>query len=193
MTDHHVATTGEEYAALPEGTIVGDHLAPNKIGLEVLWQKLPDGLWWRYSTGQYYATLDGDTRPVLRHGWGDREPPPNKPKGEPMTDRAQEILDLVKKRDHHYEGYMETCSELRNRARNRHDEVDPLEGEVWHVILASSGCARTVVPAIKGIIGWHVAPTSVESTLDDDCHITSSHVYPVERVAEAPRGTEGAE
>lgn len=28
---------------------------------------------------------------------------------------------------------------------------------------------------------------------DDDCYITSSHVYPLERVAEAPRGTEGAE
>lgn len=85
-----------------------------------------------------------------------------------MTTKVEEILDLVKKRDHHYEGYMETCSELRNRARNRHDEVDPLEGEVWHVIPTPHECKNTVVPAIKLGIGWQLTPDAYTPNEEED-------------------------
>ena len=43
---------------------------------------------------------------------------------------------------------------------------------------------------------WSIAAIEDEGGqigADDDCYITISHVYPLERVAEAPRGTEGAE
>ena len=107
-------------------------------------------------------------------------------RGRRMTDEAKEIIDLARKRDHHHKGLNETSRELAERNLGRNDEVHPLEGEIWHVVLTARGCARTVVPAIKGIIGWYVTPTSVESTLYDDCHIASRHVYPVERIAESP-------
>lgn len=110
-------------------------------------------------------------------------------RGRRMTDEAKEIIDLARKRDHHRKGLNETSRELAERNLDRNDEVHPLEGEIWHVVLTARGCARTVVPAIKGIIGWHVTPTSVESTLDGDCHIASRYVYPVERIAEAPTTT----
>lgn len=110
-----------------------------------------------------------------------------------MTDEAKEIIDLARKRDHHHKGLNETSRELAERNLDRNDEVHPLEGEIWHVVLTARGCARTVVPAIRGVVGWHVAPTVIKNGADDDCYITSSHVYPVERVAEAPTTKEDKE
>ena len=193
MTGRHVATTDEEYAALPEGTIVGDYLAPNKIGLEVLWQKLPDGLWWRYSTGQYYATLGGDTRPVLRHGWETGNPPPNKPEGEPMTRKSGEILDLIEVNDCARDQYNETHRALEKAVWEAREKHSTQSGEAWRVLLPWDRDVRAVVPAIKTSTGWVTDPGYFGDRDIDEGYRPESAVIPLERIAEAPNDKEAAQ
>lgn len=68
-TEPEFVETEEEYEALPEGSIVGDYLAPSKRKTETLWQKMPSGHWWRVGM-DYSANLAGERRRVLRRGWG---------------------------------------------------------------------------------------------------------------------------
>ena len=110
-----------------------------------------------------------------------------------MTDKNGEILDLIKERNHHYDRRLQLDREIQELVLDKLEATHPLEGEVWHVILSPNDCAVGVVPAIKGLTGWHVSPMSVDSGMVDDTHIGIAFVYPVERVAEAPTTKEGKE
>ena len=110
-----------------------------------------------------------------------------------MTDEAKKILDLIKERNHHYDRRLRLDREIQELVLDKLEASHPLEGEVWHVILTLNDCTVGVVPAIKGLSGWHVSPMSVDSGMVDDTHIGVAFVYPVERVAEAPITKEGKE
>lgn len=103
-----------------------------------------------------------------------------------MTDKSEEILDLVRKRDQHYKGFYEANRGLLKRNLDRSDEVNPLEDEEWDVILTGRNLTHNITSAVKGLVGWCVKSDDLVDGLLGDCRISSTHVYPLERIAEAP-------
>lgn len=113
-----------------------------------------------------------------------------------MTDKTQEILDLIAAKDlarDHYDGTRRALEKAVWEAREKHN---PQPGEAWRVALPYSHSVKAVIPAIKTARGWVTDPAydgGDDLTDIDDGFFPESLVIPLERVAEAPKGTEGAE
>lgn len=113
-----------------------------------------------------------------------------------MTNKRDEILDLIAVNDQardHYDGTRRALEKAVWEAREKHN---PQPGEAWRVVLPYSTVAKEVIPAIKTARGWVTDPAydgGDDLTDIDDGFFLESLVIPLERVVEAPKGTEGAE
>lgn len=105
-----------------------------------------------------------------------------------MTDKIEEILDLIAVNDlarDHYDG---THRALEKAVWEAREANDPQRGEAWRVVLPYSTVAKEVIPAIKTARGWVTDPAyggGDDLTDIDDGYFTESTVIPLERVLEA--------
>ncbi|WOH94959.1 hypothetical protein [Corynebacterium urealyticum] len=109
-----------------------------------------------------------------------------------MTDSHKEILYLIRENNQTYSRYREARRELSEAVLDRYDQANPITGEVWHVIPTLIECKSTVVPAIKCMFGWQLSPDD-HALEDEDGLFAERYIYPVQRIAEAPKTTEGKE
>lgn len=103
-----------------------------------------------------------------------------------MTDKTQEILDLIAANDQardQFNGARRALEKAVWEAREKHN-AQP--GEAWRVILPYNHSVKAAIPAIKTATGWVTDPAYEGS--DDICdgYFPESAVLPLERVIEAP-------
>lgn len=109
-----------------------------------------------------------------------------------MTDRTEEIRRLIRENNRTYSLHREARRELSEAVLDRYDQVNPITGEVWHVIPTLHECKNTVVPAIKCMFGWQLSPGD-HALEDEDGLFAERYIYPVQRIAEAPNDKEAAQ
>ena len=109
-----------------------------------------------------------------------------------MTDKYVDIWTLIKEYDEardHYDGTRRALEKAVWEAREAHSTQS---GEAWRVLLPWDRDVRGVVPAIKTSTGWVTDPGYFGDRDIDEGYLPESAVIPLERVVEAPKGTEGA-
>lgn len=109
-----------------------------------------------------------------------------------MTDKIEEILDLIEANDQACDQFNETRRALEKAVWEAREKHYAQPGEAWRVLLPWDRDVRGVVPAIKTSTGWVTDPGYFGDRDIDEGYRPESAVIPLERVVEAPKGTEGA-
>ena len=109
-----------------------------------------------------------------------------------MTDKIEEILDLIEANDQACDQFSETRRALEKAVWEAREKHYAQPGEAWRVLLPWDRDVRGVVPAIKTSTGWVTDPGYFGDRDIDEGYRPESAVIRLERVVEAPKGTEGA-
>lgn len=110
-----------------------------------------------------------------------------------MTDKRDEFFALIETSDKAHDQYIAKGRALEKAVLEALEKNDPQPGEAWLVLLPWSRSLKGVIPAIKTVTAWITDPGYLGEADPEDGYRPESAVIPLERVVEAPKGTEGAE
>lgn len=110
-----------------------------------------------------------------------------------MTDKRDEFFALIETSNKAHDQYIAKRRALEKAVWEALEKNDPQPGEAWLVLLPYDTFVRTKIPAIKTALAWITDPGYLGEADPEDGYIPESAAIPLERIAEAPKGTEGAE